>query len=147
MAILFITRNEEIHILAPSEQESGSDESWSVVAWVPTDDISRDELVARVRQLQTIALSERETILGLEAQIATARSALEAMKTTPIGKAFRRIDKLEEQREALMHKLRLGKFGEDTDDEVAALKSSATWRAGRLVIAPMAYVKAKVRRK
>ncbi|MHA6667342.1 hypothetical protein ACX3O0_00575 [Homoserinimonas sp. A447] len=123
------------------------DESWAVIAWVPTDNSDRDELVAKVKQLQTLALLERERIFGLSAQLATAETELNAMKTTPIGEAFRRIDKLEDQREQLLHKLRLGKFGEETDDEVAALKASATWRAGRLILAPAIFLKSKTRQR
>ncbi len=124
-----------------------ADDSWKMLAWIPTSSMTKVALIESARQLQLLALAERDTIIGLEAEIATARAHIESMAQTPVGKAFARIDKLEEQREQLLHRLRLGRFGEESDDEVAVLKASTTWRIGRLFVGPVYFVRDRLRRK
>lgn len=118
---------------------------WSILAWSARD-ASHDELEARFAELQLLALGQRDAVVGLAGELSVARERLDELETTDIGRAFKRIDKLEEQREVLLHRLRLGRFGEDEGDEVQALKSSATWRAGRIIVAPVSLVKRLARR-
>jgi hypothetical protein len=129
------------------EADIETDESWKLVAWAPPAAATKADLIAKVRELQLLALAERDAIIGLRAEIATARAKIEEIEKTPVGKAFRRIDKLEEQREQLLHRLRLGRFGEESDDEVAVLKASTTWRIGRLFVGPVYFVRDRLRRK
>ena len=126
------------------DQEGGGTR---LVAWVPSGSENQEELVEIIKALQANALSARDRELGLTGELATARARLKKIESTEPGRAFKRIDKLEEQREQLLHRLRLGSFGEEFEDEIAQLKSSATWRVGRALVAPISFVKQRVLRR
>jgi len=129
---------------APLDNE---DETTQLIAWVPAETDGVAELTVRVKALQAYALAARDREVGMRGELATARAWIKKIETVEPGRAFRRIDKLEEQRENLLHRLRLGSFGEEAEDEIAQLKASATWRIGRALVAPVAFVKTRVLRR
>ena len=80
------------------------------------------------------ALIAQDTILGLRAELATVKKKLAKLENANIGQAYARIDKLEDQREAMLHELRWAIKSQR--QELANVKASTTWRVGSLVVRP-----------
>lgn len=94
-------------------------------------------------------LVAQDTIAGLKAELATAHARMGEVENTEVGIAYARIDALEDLREAAVHEMqwavkrerelekRHAQAVRSAQEEVALVKSSATYRLGNLVILPI----------
>lgn len=94
---------------------------------------------ADVASLEHELLIARDHVLGLRAENERLREQLDKLRNEPMVAALERIEQLEEQREALVSAI--GEERAATYRVVEQLRASRTWKAGRLVLAPLTIAK------
>jgi hypothetical protein len=100
------------------------------------------ELSSEIAKLKHEALVAQDTIAGLRAELVTLQDNYIALRDADIGKAYARIDLLEDEREARLHELRVevklhGERMEVMRNEIARVKESNTWKVGSVLIKPI----------
>jgi small-conductance mechanosensitive channel len=107
---------------------------------------------AKVRELEHELLRARDESIGLRAELTQARVRLDELARTPVGDAYTRIDALESERQALydyvtaVRAATQKQIHDAHQDLLHSMQASATWRVGRLVLAPVSIVRRTRRR-
>ena len=97
--------------------------------------------LAEVTELKHDALIARDTIVGLRAELDTLKKKLDILESSDIGRAYARIDKLEDQREAMLHELRWAVKSQR--EQIANMRASVTWRVGSIVVRPVSWLRGR----
>jgi len=135
---------------AVTDGVSGPEATEDLAAWVPTGDETREDLLAMVRSLQGELLRRRDDAVGARAELATLQSRWDEIAEGDFAQALTRIDELEDQKEAMrheilsaaaMHERIVGAYREGSEQQLAHVRASATWRVGSLVLTPMRIVR------
>lgn len=112
---------------------------------VLSGDEAVDELVAFARELQHEVLRLRDELIGANAAADAVRERMARLERTDVGAAVARVDELEDQKEALRALLNANsvkaeaekkELRESTGLQLAAMRRSATWRLGSIVLLP-----------
>jgi hypothetical protein len=116
-------------------KDSGEAEIIGGIIWKPSSGNTKAELVAKNRELQHLLLKAEDRLRGLEAETKVLRERLRLMEATDLGVAFARVDKLEDQREGLLHELNQAVRMQRS--EAAKIKASTTWKVGSMITRPV----------
>lgn len=100
-----------------------------------------DAVESDVMALRHEMLIARDRIAGLEAELSTLHARLELIDATDIGRAFARVDELEDERQAMMHELRWTistqrKVVEDYRVALEGVQRSVPFRLGNMLVSP-----------
>lgn len=126
----------------------------SAATWVPRGGETADELLSVIRSLQHELLRATDDAVGARAELAVLQQRMEAIADESPAQLMRRVDLLEDQKEALRHEVLSAAYmhekitkqlRHDLDAEaqrqLAIIHGSATWRLGSLVLAPVRVVR------
>lgn len=126
----------------------------SVISWVPRGDETPDELIAVIRSLQHELLRSRDDAVGARVELTVLQERMQAMADEPAAQMMRRIDLLEDQKEALRHEVLSAAYMHEkitselrenlkaeARSQLEAVHGSVTWRLGKLVLAPVRVVR------
>lgn len=102
------------------------------------------DLARMVKELQHKALIDRDTIVGLEAQLSVLTAQLADIAETDNAIAIARIDNLAEERMSLLETIhRMSKTQLQVIDD---MRATTTWRIGSVVVKPLTKIKAARRK-
>lgn len=126
----------------------------SAATWVPRGGETADELLSVIRSLQHELLRATDDAVGARAELTVLQQRMEAIADESPAQLMRRVDLLEDQKEALRHEVLSAAYmhekitkqlRHDLDAEaqrqLAIIHGSATWRLGSLVLAPVRVVR------
>lgn len=137
---------------AETDEETIDQRRVRLASRVLRGDEASEELGAFVRELQHEILRLRDALIGANAAAQAVRERFAAIEHTDLGATLARIDELEDQKEALRNLLNMASATANTERlkaeaeknelressarQLAAVRSSATWRLGSAVMLP-----------